>query len=91
MMTSDAWPHPLTNVGRRHTRTNYGHIHGDFSRACHVTLYTDFVRGYATFDTLVNYKLLVPHFGSLIGCFGDTVSWLPPNIAEVGIIHIKLL
>ena len=29
------------------------------SRACHVTLYTDFVRGYATFDTLLNYKLLL--------------------------------
>ena len=29
------------------------------SCVCHVTLYTDYVCGYATFKTLLNYKLLL--------------------------------
>ena len=41
------------------TLKNYGHIYDGYSCACHVTLYTDFVCRYATFDTLPNYKLLV--------------------------------
>ena len=53
-MTSDDCPHPITNVADDIIiLTNYGHIHGDYSRVCHVTFYKDFVRGYATFDTLL--------------------------------------
>ena len=59
MMTSDTWPCPLANVTDDNILTNYGHIYGDYSRACHVTFHTDIVRGYATFDTLLNYILLV--------------------------------
>ena len=58
MMTSVTWPRPLVNVTVDNILTRYGHIYGDYSRACHVTCYTDIVRGYATFDTLLNYILL---------------------------------
>ena len=53
MMTSDDRSCPLANVADDIILTNYGHIYSDFLRACHVTLYTDFVRGYATFHTLL--------------------------------------
>ena len=54
-MMSDAWPHPLTNIADDIILTNYGLNYDDFTRACHVTLYTDFVRGYATFVTLLTW------------------------------------
>ena len=31
---------------------DYGYVYGDFSRACHVTLYTVFLCGYWRLDTL---------------------------------------
>ena len=45
-MTSDAWPRLLANVADYIILTNYQHInfYGDYSRACHVTFHTDFVR-----------------------------------------------
>ena len=59
MMMSDSWPRPLANITDDNILTNYGHMYGDYSCACHVTFHTDIVRGYATFDTLLNYIPLV--------------------------------